>query len=116
MIYLLRKRLLSPLNFTAVMYFVFMMWVYQAFHRLINSMDELATAKVVIAVAGMEGALASVVGGMVDCPVIAVPTSVGYGANFGLVFPLFCPCLIPVQAVSVLSILITALAQVTLQI
>ena len=52
-------------------------------HRLINSMDELATAKVVIAVAGMEGALASVVGGMVDCPVIAVPTSVGYGANFG---------------------------------
>lgn len=52
-------------------------------HRLINSMDELATAKVVIAVAGMEGAMASVVGGMVDCPVIAVPTSVGYGANFG---------------------------------
>lgn len=52
-------------------------------HRLINSMDELATAKVVVAVAGMEGALASVVGGMVDCPVIAVPTSVGYGANFG---------------------------------
>lgn len=52
-------------------------------HRLINSMDDLATAKVVVAVAGMEGALASVVGGMVDCPVIAVPTSVGYGANFG---------------------------------
>lgn len=52
-------------------------------HRLMNHMDELVTAKVVIAVAGMEGALASVVGGMVDCPVIAVPTSVGYGANFG---------------------------------
>ena len=40
-------------------------------------------ARVVIAVAGMEGALASVVGGLVDCPVIAVPTSVGYGASFG---------------------------------
>lgn len=41
------------------------------------------TARVVIAVAGMEGALASVIGGLVDCPVIAVPTSVGYGTNFG---------------------------------
>ena len=41
------------------------------------------TARVVIAVAGMEGALASVIGGLVDCPVIAVPTSVGYGASFG---------------------------------
>ena len=40
-------------------------------------------ASVVIAIAGMEGALASVVGGLVDCPVIAVPTSVGYGASFG---------------------------------
>ena len=40
-------------------------------------------ARCVIAVAGMEGALASVVGGLVDCPVIAVPTSVGYGASFG---------------------------------
>ena len=47
------------------------------------SIDVLAGARVVIAVAGMEGALASVVGGLVDCPVIAVPTSVGYGANFG---------------------------------
>ena len=51
-------------------------------HRLIDNSDVLAKAKVVIAVAGMEGALASVVGGMVDCPVIAVPTSVGYGSNF----------------------------------
>lgn len=51
-------------------------------HRLIDNASVLADAKVVIAVAGMEGALASVVGGMVDCPVIAVPTSVGYGANF----------------------------------
>ena len=52
-------------------------------HRLLACADELARARVVIAVAGMEGALASVVGGMVSCPVIAVPTSVGYGASFG---------------------------------
>jgi len=52
-------------------------------HRLLNHSDELMGASVVIAVAGMEGALASVVGGLVDCPVIAVPTSVGYGAAFG---------------------------------
>lgn len=51
-------------------------------HRLMDNAEILANARVVIAVAGMEGALASVVGGMVDCPVIAVPTSVGYGANF----------------------------------
>ncbi len=52
-------------------------------HRLMNHLDALMGATVVIAVAGMEGALASVVGGLVDCPVIAVPTSVGYGAAFG---------------------------------
>ena len=52
-------------------------------HRLLSHMDDLQSARCVIAVAGMEGALASVVGGLVDCPVIAVPTSVGYGANFG---------------------------------
>lgn len=52
-------------------------------HRLFNKLDTIRRAKVVIAVAGMEGALASVVGGLVDKPVIAVPTSVGYGANFG---------------------------------
>ncbi|MCY6370888.1 nickel pincer cofactor biosynthesis protein LarB [Clostridium ganghwense] len=52
-------------------------------HRLFNKLDVIRGAKVVIAVAGMEGALASVVGGLVDKPVIAVPTSVGYGANFG---------------------------------
>ena len=51
-------------------------------HRLLNSLDVIMSAKVVIAVAGMEGALATVVGGLVACPVIAVPTSVGYGANF----------------------------------
>jgi pyridinium-3,5-biscarboxylic acid mononucleotide synthase len=52
-------------------------------HRLFNKLDVIRGAKVVIVVAGMEGALASVVGGLVDKPVIAVPTSVGYGANFG---------------------------------
>lgn len=52
-------------------------------HRLMNRLDVLRQARVVIAVAGMEGALASVVGGLVACPVVAVPTSVGYGASFG---------------------------------
>lgn len=52
-------------------------------HRLFANSQYLIDANVVIAIAGMEGALASVVGGMVDCPVIAVPTSVGYGAAFG---------------------------------
>ncbi len=52
-------------------------------HRLLSQMDVLVKARVVIAVAGMEGALASVIGGLVSCPVVAVPTSVGYGANFG---------------------------------
>ena len=52
-------------------------------HRLLSRMDLLREANVVIVVAGMEGALPSVVGGLVDKPVIAVPTSVGYGASFG---------------------------------
>ncbi|TDJ13695.1 MAG: nickel pincer cofactor biosynthesis protein LarB [Deltaproteobacteria bacterium] len=52
-------------------------------HRLLASSDVLRSARVLIAVAGMEGALPSVVGGLVDKPVIAVPTSVGYGAAFG---------------------------------
>jgi NCAIR mutase (PurE)-related protein len=52
-------------------------------HRLLGSLDALRGAAVVIAIAGMEGALASVVGGLVAAPVIAVPTSVGYGASFG---------------------------------
>lgn len=52
-------------------------------HRLFGSLDRIKKAKVVVVVAGMEGALASVVGGLVDKPVIAVPTSVGYGASFG---------------------------------
>ena len=51
-------------------------------HRLLAYKEEIMTARVIIAVAGMEGALASVIGGLADCPVIAVPTSVGYGASF----------------------------------
>lgn len=52
-------------------------------HRLLSNLEPLMSARVVIAIAGMEGALASVIGGLVDCPVVAVPTSVGYGASFG---------------------------------
>lgn len=52
-------------------------------HRLLDKAELLSNAKAVIAIAGMEGALASVVGGLASCPVIAVPTSVGYGASFG---------------------------------
>ncbi len=52
-------------------------------HRLLSHMDEIMRASVIIAIAGMEVALASVIGGLADCPVIAVPTSVGYGASFG---------------------------------
>ena len=52
-------------------------------HRLLNYLDDIMSARVIIAIAGMEGALASVIGGLADCPVIAVPTSVGYGAYFG---------------------------------
>ncbi len=51
-------------------------------HRLFNKLDLIRNARVIIVVAGMEGALASVVGGLVDKPVIGVPTSIGYGANF----------------------------------
>ena len=51
-------------------------------HRTLAHLDEIMTASVIIAIAGMEGALASVIGGLADCPVIAVPTSVGYGASF----------------------------------
>lgn len=52
-------------------------------HRLLAEKEKLATAKVLIVVAGMEGALPSVIGGLVDAPVIAVPTSIGYGASYG---------------------------------
>ena len=52
-------------------------------HRLFAKLDRIRAANVVIVIAGMEGALASVVGGLVETPVIAVPTSIGYGANLG---------------------------------
>ena len=52
-------------------------------HRLLSSKDRLTAARVIIVVAGMEGALPSVIGGLVQAPIIAVPTSVGYGASFG---------------------------------
>lgn len=52
-------------------------------HRLLSKVTEIRKANAVVAVAGMEGALASVIGGLVDVPVVAVPTSIGYGANFG---------------------------------
>lgn len=52
-------------------------------HRTLAHLDEIMSAKVIVAIAGMEGALASVLGGLADAPVIAVPTSVGYGASFG---------------------------------
>jgi NCAIR mutase (PurE)-related protein len=57
-------------------------------HRLLSRTEQLVNAEVVITVAGMEGALTSVVAGLVSCPVIGVPTSVGYGAHFGGVAPL----------------------------
>ena len=65
-------------------------------HRLLNdrTLDEIMSANVIVAIAGMEGALASVIGGLADCPVIAVPTSVGYGASLRH----FYQCLIPVRA------------------
>jgi NCAIR mutase (PurE)-related protein len=52
-------------------------------HRLLDSCEDIFDANAAVVVAGMEGALASVVGGLVSCPVIGVPTSVGYGASFG---------------------------------
>ena len=52
-------------------------------HRLLDNVDVINHARVIIVVAGMEGALASVLGGLTDKPVVAVPTSIGYGANFG---------------------------------
>jgi NCAIR mutase (PurE)-related protein len=57
-------------------------------HRVLRHREALAAADVVVVAAGMDGALPSVVGGLVDCPVIAVPTSIGYGAAFGGVAPL----------------------------
>jgi NCAIR mutase (PurE)-related protein len=52
-------------------------------HRIMDKLEVIRESKIIIVIAGMEGALSSVVGGLVDKPIIAVPTSVGYGANFG---------------------------------
>lgn len=57
-------------------------------HRLLDRFDRIAPSRCIVAVAGMEGALASVIGGLASCPVVAVPTSVGYGASFGGIAPL----------------------------
>ena len=57
-------------------------------HRLLAHLEELRFSKAIVAVAGMEGALPTVVGGLVSCPVVAVPTSIGYGANLGGIAPL----------------------------
>ena len=57
-------------------------------HRLLSHRDLIADAEVIIVVAGMEGALASVVAGLADCPIVAVPTSIGYGASFNGLAPL----------------------------
>ena len=73
-------------------------------HRLLAQGDTLLKARAVVAVAGMEGALASVIGGLVDCPVIAVPTSVGYGANFGGLSALLCMLNSCASGVSVVNI------------
>jgi NCAIR mutase (PurE)-related protein len=68
-------------------------------HRLLRARSEIQEAHVAVAVAGMEGALASVVGGLVGIPVVAVPTSVGYGANFR-VCPRSSPCSTPAPPTS----------------
>jgi pyridinium-3,5-biscarboxylic acid mononucleotide synthase len=73
-------------------------------HRLFKRLDLIRGAKVVIVIAGMEGALASVVGGLVDKPVIAVPTSIGYGANFGGLSALLCMLNSCASGVSVVNI------------
>ncbi|MFR1639462.1 MAG: nickel pincer cofactor biosynthesis protein LarB [Eggerthellaceae bacterium] len=73
-------------------------------HRLLAHADDIAEANAVVAVAGMEGALASVVGGLAACPVIAVPTSVGYGASFGGVAALLAMLNSCASGVSVVSI------------
>jgi NCAIR mutase (PurE)-related protein len=57
-------------------------------HRLLSRTEELQSSKAIVAVAGMEGALPTVVGGLVSCPVVAVPTSTGYGVNLGGIAPL----------------------------
>ena len=73
-------------------------------HRLFDKIDLIRGAKIIIVAAGMEGALASVIGGLVDKPVIAVPTSVGYGANFGGLSALLCMLNSCASGISVVNI------------
>ncbi len=73
-------------------------------HRLFHIKDSLSSARVIIVVAGMEGALPSVVGGITDKPVIAVPTSVGYGTNLGGLTPLFAMLNSCVPGIAVMNI------------
>jgi hypothetical protein len=73
-------------------------------HRLLLRLDTLIEARVIIVVAGMEGALPSVIGGLASCPVIAVPTSIGYGANFGGLSALLCMLNSCASGVSVVNI------------
>jgi hypothetical protein len=73
-------------------------------HRLLSACEDLFKANVAVVVAGMEGALTSVVGGLVSCPVIGVPTSVGYGASFGGVAALLCMLNSCASGVSVVNI------------
>ena len=73
-------------------------------HRTLAHLDEIMSASVIIAIAGMEGALASVIGGLADCPVIAVPTSVGYGASFSGLSALLCMLNSCASGVSVVNI------------
>ncbi len=73
-------------------------------HRILNVREDLFQAHVAIVVAGMEGALTSVVGGLVSCPVIGVPTSIGYGASFGGVAALLCMLNSCASGVSVVNI------------
>jgi len=73
-------------------------------HRILSCREELFRANVVVVVAGMEGALASVVGGLVSCPVIGVPTSIGYGASFGGISALLCMLNSCASGVSVVNI------------
>ena len=73
-------------------------------HRILNVREDLFQANVAVVVAGMEGALTSVVGGLVSCPVVGVPTSIGYGASFGGVAALLCMLNSCASGVSVVNI------------
>jgi len=73
-------------------------------HRLIDAKQSIYSAKVIIVVAGMEGALPSVVGGLTDKPIIAVPTSIGYGTNLGGLTPLFAMLNSCVPGIAVMNI------------